>query len=97
MAPGYEKKGEKTGVPPVMRLRKSLCGLRQSPKNWHSTIDTYVMKIGFKPLKSDPCVYVYYTGDDSINNSTANTTRKLETILTLYVDMMLAGGDKAVL
>ena len=81
MAPGYEKKGEKTGVPPVMRLRKSLCGLRQSPKNWHSTIDTYVMKIGFKPLKSDPCVYVYYTDDDSINNSPANTSRKPEACL----------------
>ena len=98
MAPGYEKKGEKTGVPPVMRLRKSLCGLRQSPKNWHSTIDTYVMKIGFKPLKSDPCVYVYYTDDDSINNSPANTSRKPEAILTLHVDdLMLTGGEKAVL
>ena len=46
MAPGYKKKGKKTGVPLVRRLRKSLYGLRQSPKKWHSTIDTFV-KIGF--------------------------------------------------
>ena len=97
MAPGYEK-DEMTGVPLVMRLHKSLYGLRQSPMNWHSTIDTYVTKIGFKPLKSDPYVYVYYMDDDYINNSTANTSRKPEAILTLYVDdLMLTGGDKAVL
>ena len=57
-----------------MKLCKSLYGLRQSPKNWRSTIDIYVMKIGFKPLKSDPCVYVYYPDDDSIN-ITAQRTR----------------------
>ena len=97
-APGYENQDKKTGVPLVMRLRKSMYGLRQSPKNWHSTIDTYVMKIDFKPLKSDPCVCVYYTDDDSINNSTANTSRKPEAILTIYDDdLMLAGGDKAML
>ena len=56
------------------------------------------MKIDFKPLKSDPCVCVYYTDDDSINNSTANTSRKPDGIITLYVDdLVLAGGDKAVL
>ena len=33
MAPGYGKKDEKTGVPLVMRLRKRLHGLGQSPKN----------------------------------------------------------------
>ena len=97
MAPGYKKKGKKTGVPLVRRLRKSLYGLRQSPKNWHSTIDTFV-KIGFKSLTSEPSVYVYYTDDDSINNSTANTSRKPDGIITLYVDdLVLAGGDKAVL
>ena len=97
MAPGYKKKGKKAGVPVVRRLRKSLYGLRQSPKNWHSTIDTFV-KIGFKSLTSEPSVYVYYTDDDSINNSTANTSRKPDGIITLYVDdLVLAGGDKAVL
>ena len=42
-------------------------------------------------------VYVYYTDGDSINNNTANTSKKPDAILTLYVDdLMLAGGDKAV-
>ena len=81
-----------------MRLRKRLCGLRQSPKNWHSTVDTYVIKNGFKTLKSDLPVYVYYTDDDPTKNSTSNTSRKPDPILTLYVDnLMFAGGDKTVL
>ena len=95
MAPGCEKKDEKTGVLLAMRLRKSSYGLRQSPINWHSTIDTYVMKIGFNLLKSDPCVYVHDTDDDSIINNTKNTSKKPESIHTLKVgDLMLAGSDK---
>ena len=97
-APGYENQDKKTGVPLVMRLRKSMYGLRQSPKNWHSTVDTYVIKNGFKTLKSDLPVYVYYTDDDPTKNSTSNTSRKPDPILTLYVDnLMFAGGDKTVL
>ena len=59
MAPGYEAKGEATGAPLVMKLLKSLYGLKQSPKNWHGTIDTFLVGIAFKALKSDPCVYIF--------------------------------------
>ena len=51
MAPGYEKY-DKSGVPFVMKLNKGLYGLRQSPKNWFSTMDD-LSKIGFRSLKSD--------------------------------------------
>ena len=59
MAPVYETKDEATGAPLIMRLLKSLYGLKQSPKNWHGTIDTFLVGIGFKALKSDPCVYIF--------------------------------------
>ena len=55
MAPGYEQFDE-IGVPLVMRLLKSLLGLRQSPTNWQNTIDNHLVEIGFKRLKSDPRV-----------------------------------------
>ena len=42
-----------------MRLLKILYGLRQSPTNWWNTIDKPLVEIGFKSLKSDPCVYTY--------------------------------------
>ena len=58
MAPGYAINDE-AGVPLVMKLKKSLYGLRQSPKNWSSTMDVELAVIGFRPLKPNPCVYVY--------------------------------------
>ena len=58
MAPGYETNDE-AGVPLVMKFKKSLYCLKQSPKNWFRTMDVELAVIGFRPLKSDPCVYVY--------------------------------------
>ena len=55
MTPGYETY-DKSGVPFVMKLKKSLYGLRQSPKNWFGTMDDHLSNIGFRSLKSDPCV-----------------------------------------
>ena len=56
MAPRYEEFDE-NGVPLVMRLLKSVYGVRQSPKNWWKTVDEHLVEIGFKSPKSDPCVY----------------------------------------
>ena len=58
MAPGYET-NKKAGVLLVMKLTKSLYGPRQSPKNWFGAIDVELTVIDFRPLKSDPCVYIY--------------------------------------
>ena len=41
MAPGYEI-ADKSGVPVVMKLKKSLYGLLQSPKNWFGTMDHHL-------------------------------------------------------
>lgn len=96
MVPAYEE-DEKTNVPLVMRLRKELVRSSPSPKSWYSIMDTCVVKIGLKPLDSDPGVYVYSTDDDSII-ITANEDKKPEAVLALCVDaLMLDGGDKALL
>ena len=84
MAPGYERSNE-SGVPIVMKLKKRLYGLRQSPKNWFSTMDHHLGKIGFRSLRSDPCVYVYKDENGSA-------------IMTLYVsDVLLLGANKQLL
>lgn len=96
VAPGYEKKDEKNGVVLVLRLRESVYRLRQSPKNWHSTIDTYVMKIG---------------NCSSLTSAPTSTTRTTTPLMTTWRTRarsrrpshslrrrsMLAGGEKAVL
>ena len=84
MAPGYEDFDE-NGVPMVMRLLKSLNGLRQSSTNWWNTIDEHLVEIGFKSLTSDPCVCSYSEGSDII-------------ILTLFVnDVLTLGKDFTVI
>ena len=80
MAPGYEEFSNDE-VPMVMRLLKSLYSLRQSPRCWYGTVDKHVMEIGFKSLKSDPCVYIYSEGDAIY-------------VLTLCVDEVLLLGSK---
>lgn len=84
MAPGYATT-DKNGVRFVMKLEKSLYGLAQSPLNWWKTIDPRLIEIGFAPLKSDPCVYIYDRDGVVI-------------IITLYVDdLLVAGGNMQVI
>ena len=81
MTPGYETTNRKE-VQLVMKLGTSLYGLAQSPQNWWKTIEgVYLVEIGFIPLKSDTCVYIY-----NHNNTVV--------ILTLYVDdLLIIGGN----
>ena len=78
MAPGYEI-ADKCGIRLAMKLKKSLYGLWQSPKNWFGTMDHHLTQIGCRPLKSDPCIYVF---EDDTGFA----------ILTMYVDDVLLQG-----
>ena len=63
MAPDYEA-NDKAGFPLVMELKKNLYGLRQSPKNWFGPMHVEVVVIGFRPLKSDPCIMYIYVDEN---------------------------------
>ena len=56
--PGYETY-DKSGTPFVMKLKKSLYGLRQIPKNWFGTMGYHLSNIILYLLKSDPCVCAF--------------------------------------
>ncbi|GJV51798.1 retrovirus-related pol polyprotein from transposon TNT 1-94 [Tanacetum coccineum] len=58
--PGYEQ-GNK-----VCLLKKSLYGLKQSPRQWYRRFDEYMLSNGFKRSSYDSCVYYrsYAPGDD---------------------------------
>ena len=61
----------------VCKLRKSLYGLKQSPRQWYKCFDSYIIRIGYKRCEYDCFVYVKSLDDDSFISS------------LLYVDDML--------
>ncbi|RVW83922.1 Retrovirus-related Pol polyprotein from transposon TNT 1-94 [Vitis vinifera] len=64
----------------VCKLRKSLYGLKQTPRQWYKKFDSFIHRIGFKRCEADHCCYV-----KSFDNSYI--------ILLLYVDDMLIAGS----
>jgi hypothetical protein len=64
----------------VYRLWKSLYGLN----DWHLTIKQYLVSIGFKPFRSDPCLFSYSEGNVFV-------------FLLLWVDDMLIASSDATL
>ena len=66
----------------VCKLKKSIYGLKQSPRCWNSTLDAYLKKLGFVQTASDPCIYYQKTDKDIV-------------YIGVYVDnIILAGRDE---
>ena len=42
----------------VCKLRKSLYGIKQAPRQWYQKFDTLMHSHGFKRSAEDPCLYV---------------------------------------
>jgi hypothetical protein len=79
---GFVVKGKKELV---CKLKKSLYGLKQSPRMWYQKFDTYMLGLGFTRRKVDHCVYFKLIGDHLI-------------YLVLYVDdMLLIGNNKEII
>jgi hypothetical protein len=64
----------------VCRLKKAIYGLKQSPRVWFKTIDTYLKSLGFNPCPNDLCVYVRW-----LDNKLA--------FISLYVDDLIIASD----
>ncbi|CAN0004402.1 unnamed protein product [Sphacelaria rigidula] len=77
--PGFETTDPTTGQPQVMRPRRVLYGLRQSPNVWNATVDSELRRIGFIATASDPCVYTRRKNDKYV-------------MLTSFVDDILLTG-----
>lgn len=52
---GFEE-GDRESI--VCLLLKALYGLKQSGREWHTHLDAFVLTLGFKRCKFDPCVYI---------------------------------------
>ena len=65
----------------VYKLKKSLCGLKQAPRQWYKKFDSFMVGHGYTRIDANHCVYVrIFLGDKFI-------------ILLLYVDDMLIVGQ----
>ena len=67
----------------VCKLKKSLYGLKQSPRQWYKRFDSFMLSRGFKRSNYDSCVYLKIVNISII-------------YLLLYVDdMLIAAKDKS--
>ena len=64
----------------VCRLKRSIYGLKQSPRCWNHTLDSKLKEMGFEQTASDPCLYVH-----------ANSEREMF-VVAVYVDDIILGG-----
>ena len=75
---GFEVKGKENSV---CKLKRSLNGLKQEPRQWYLKFDNFMHKHGYTWCHSDHCVYFKRLDNDSY------------IILCLYVDDMLLAGS----
>ncbi|POM76399.1 Integrase catalytic core protein [Phytophthora palmivora] len=64
----------------VCKLKRSLYGLKQSPRMWNQTIDKFMLELGFKKCEADHCIYVKRNDHDMI-------------IVALYVDDLILASN----
>ena len=55
---GFEEYDEE-GCELVWKLKKSLYGLRQSPRNWYQEFSGFLLDYGFEKSPHDPCVFTF--------------------------------------
>src|SRR4029077_10356462 len=60
----------------VCKLKRTLYGLKQSPRGWYQTIDKFFADMGFKRVEGDYGLYVIWNDD-------------VKCIIALYVDDLL--------
>ena len=68
----------------VCRLKRSLYGLKQSPRMWYQKFDAFELKIGYVRSEEDHCVYIKIIDDQIL-------------IIILYVDDMFIGNNKVMI
>lgn len=61
-----QPEGYEDGTENVCKLKKTLYGLRESPRAWYECLDKFLLKTGFKRSKYDYCLYTMEIKIDKI-------------------------------
>ena len=64
----------------VLRLKKTLCGLKQSPREWNANLDAFMMTMKYKRISADSCVYIRSNASGVV-------------IIAVYVDDLIIAGN----
>jgi hypothetical protein len=73
LPPGYEQPGC------CARLKRSIYGLKQSPRQWYERLTGFLIPLGYRPMNFDPCVMIHSS---------------LQIIIAIYVDdISIFGAD----
>lgn len=89
----------------VLRLHKSLYGLKQSGREWNEKLNAVLMKIGFAPCPSEPCLYVnknidrvsmivVYVDDLIIASNSKDDLNKTKELISKEFDVVDGGSLK---
>ena len=70
----------------VYRLKRSIYGLKQSPRCWNHMLDSQLKEMGFEQTASDPCLYVH-----------ANSEREMFVVAVNVNDIILGGKNESIL
>ena len=73
---GFATKGQEDLV---CKLKRSIYGLKQSPRCWNSVLDNQSKRMGFVQAKGDPCIYMASEGEMFI--------------IAVYVDDIVLAGE----
>jgi uncharacterized protein YuzE len=78
-----QPEGCEDGTERVCKLLKTMYGLKQAGYEWNRQLDITLRKYGYKWLKTDPCIYVRWDGDEC-------------SFITVWVDdlMLFASSEK---
>jgi hypothetical protein len=76
-APGFEEPGKERLV---CRLKKSIYGLKQSPRLWNKVMDDFLKNEGFNVIDADCCIYM-------------KSNKRRTIMVSLYVDDLLIASD----
>ncbi|KAJ4721737.1 Retrovirus-related Pol polyprotein from transposon TNT 1-94 [Melia azedarach] len=93
----------------VCKLKKSLYGLKQSPRQWYKRFDSYMIEIGYTKSPYDCCVYyskatngsliylVLYVDDMLIAAENKSDVQKLKDLLSVEFEMKDLGAARKIL
>ena len=93
----------------VCKLKKSLYGLKQSPRQWYKRFDSFMIEIGYNRSPYDCCVYhnklkngsyiylVLYVDDMLIASKDKSDIQKLKGLLSAEFEMKDLGAAKKIL